>query len=545
MCPSFLKHDEWQEELGNDGQADFILNGIKYGFDIIDKGSKIKVAEMDNYSSALERRFEVERQLRTEIQEGRYKVCQEKPILISALGAIDKPNGGIRLITDCSQPKNCGAVNEYANHIISTKYQTVDDAVNIIRKFDCPYLAKVDLKSAYRSVAISRNNYPFMGLKWRFTGDKYFTYFYDIAMCFGSRKAPGIFHTLTQAVRRMMKRKGYDCVVYLDDFLIIAPSQDECQKGLSTLISLLRKLGFAIAWDKVIAPTMELIFLGININTRTKSLSLPQEKVQQMFTLLASFAKKKRASLKQLQQLAGKLAWCSRVVNIGRIYLQRVLDIMRPLQISTHKVVLTEEFKKDIHWWIQYLHAFNCKTYAPIITQEVVIQSDACSQGAGVLIPDFDWMYAMWKCDLPHMSNMHITCKETMAVILGIYRWAPLLRDTLITVETDNVYTKAVMNKGACKNEFIMHHLRYVGWLSVIFNFKINCVHVKGTNNITADCVSRLTERGNMLHWFSKLCNGMPYSNADVMLKCAGHMSPLTLCCLMSQARRHMPLFRD
>ena len=45
---------------------------------------------------------------------------------------------------------------------------------------------------------------------------------YDTRLPFGAKLAPTIFHKLTQAVRRMMNRRGFDLViVYLDDFFIV------------------------------------------------------------------------------------------------------------------------------------------------------------------------------------------------------------------------------------------------------------------------------------------------------------------------------------
>ena len=45
----------------------------------------------------------------------------------------------------------------------------------------------------------------------------------------------------------MMARHGFRAVVnYLDDFLIIGSTKEECQRGLVTRINLLHYLGFAV-----------------------------------------------------------------------------------------------------------------------------------------------------------------------------------------------------------------------------------------------------------------------------------------------------------
>ena len=106
----------------------------------------------------------------------------------------------------------------------------------------------------------------------------------------------------------MMIRRGFTAVVvYLDDFFICAPTLDECNVAMNTLVALLRRLGFSINWDKVIDPTRCLTFLGIEIDTATMVKRLPSENVLALKTELEVFAKRKRASKRQLQSLAGKL----------------------------------------------------------------------------------------------------------------------------------------------------------------------------------------------------------------------------------------------
>ena len=68
-------------------------------------------------------------------------------------------------------------------------------------------------------------------------------------------------------------------IVYLDDFLIIADSKEECAQALNCLIQLLRRSGFAIHWGKVIDPTNRITFLGIELESISMSLRLPKDKL--------------------------------------------------------------------------------------------------------------------------------------------------------------------------------------------------------------------------------------------------------------------------
>ena len=256
----------WEEELKGDIDRKFILNGIKSGFDITDLASEPKPVQCDNHKSAQPGSplyAKATKQILHEIGMGNYEVVSEPPDIISPLGVLEKPDGGIRLIHDCSMPPG-QAVNDYSTEEWHQRFARVEDAAALITE-GC-FMAKVDIQSAYRHVPISKHSQKVTGLKWQF-GSKT-VYLRDTKLCFGSRMAPGIFHRLTQAVKCMLKRKGLNAtVVYLDDIFIKSNSFQECLDALNLVIGLLRKLGLHINWKKVTDPSTKIVFLGIEIDS--------------------------------------------------------------------------------------------------------------------------------------------------------------------------------------------------------------------------------------------------------------------------------------
>ena len=204
----------WEEELHDDEDQDFILSGIKHGFDIIDKDAVPTPVECNNHKSA-------------------------QP------GSLLYDQATAQILKESPPPR-------------------VDDAAALVTE-DC-FIVKVDLQSAYRSVKISDHSKQITGLKWQF-GNRT-VYLWDIRLCFGSKLSPGIFHRLTQAVRRMLIRRGLMAtVVYLDDFFIKADTLKECAEAMNLLIALLRKIN----WKKVVDPSTKIVFLGIEIVYLIKS----------------------------------------------------------------------------------------------------------------------------------------------------------------------------------------------------------------------------------------------------------------------------------
>ena len=273
LSPGLQLH-VWEQELADDPDKEFLLQGIANGFDIIDDNVVISPVSAKNLPSARpssELYEKSSKQILSEIEVGNYVVCESPPEIISPIAVIQKPDGDVRLIHDCSRPIG-NAINDYYTTDWKQKFSTVDDAAAPMTE-GC-YFAKVYLKSAYRSVGLSQHSQQVTGLKWQFNGRT--VYMRDTKLCFGACLSPGVFHRLIQAVKRMMARRGYDLViVYLDDFLIISQSQIECQIALNILIQLLRKLGFSIHWGKVVDPTNKITFLGIELDSVAMILHLP------------------------------------------------------------------------------------------------------------------------------------------------------------------------------------------------------------------------------------------------------------------------------
>ena len=78
----------------------------------------------------------------------------------------------------------------------------------------------------------------------------------------------------------IVKSKGVQRIVnYLDDFIVVGNTYAECLESRNILTGVLETLGFEVAWKKVTEPDMSTTFLGININSETMSLTLPQDKL--------------------------------------------------------------------------------------------------------------------------------------------------------------------------------------------------------------------------------------------------------------------------
>ena len=303
-----------------------------------------------------------------------------------------------------------------------------------------------------------------------------------------------------------MARKGFSGIVaYIDDFLIITETFEECRQALATLLSLLRKLGFMINWNKVVDPCQQIVFLGVEIDSILLCLRLPADKLEAFRKELAHFSKLKRASKHQLQQLAGRLNWAAAVVRGGRVYLRNVINMINRLKSKRSRVCLSQDVQEDIQWWHSFIQLFNGKSAVLDSTPITCVYTVACGKGAGAYFID-DWAYCNWARDWPEMADLHINHKEALAVALACYRWCHLWTGKKILILSDNQTAVSTINRGTSRDRRVMDTLRGVFWLSAIFGFHLCARYFPGHQNVTADCVSCLHERGRL----QQLCGLLP-----------------------------------
>lgn len=455
--------------------------------------------EIDNYQSATNAKARpyVEAQIREEIDNGRYKVVHEKPQIISALGAIpkNKEQTKFRLIHDASRPYGT-AINDFAHHD-PFKYQSIQDAVNLIKPGD--WLAKIDLQNSFRSVGIKVDNYGATGLKWRFKGQKRDTFFVDTRASFGAKRSPEIFNELSQSVLAIMRTKGfYNIVVYCDDFLIIASSKEECRRTMLQLMKVLRKLGFSINYNKVLGPAQIMIFLGIELNTIEMTLALPHEKLDEIRYSLSVAMQSYKMSKRGLQSLIGKLSWATQVIYGGRFHLRRLLDRISGLRYPSHRTRVTQEMRADMAWWLEFMACFNGITrMVEYDRPHAALSIDACPEAAGAHFQG-DIVYTPWRQVWPEASGLHVNHLEVLALEPAAATWAPLWANRRVMVHSDNICAVHTINKGISKNSVVMASLRRVFWLSAIYNFRLKAVYYPGVRNTLADRASRLHEPGGL-----------------------------------------------
>ena len=91
--------------------------------------------------------------------------------------------------------------------------------------------------------------------------------------------APKIFSAVADALLWILVQKGINSLLhYLDDFIFVSKSPDEAKRKMCTLVSTFTSLGVPLEPSKLTANC--LTFLGIELDTATLHLRLPNDKLQ-------------------------------------------------------------------------------------------------------------------------------------------------------------------------------------------------------------------------------------------------------------------------
>ena len=501
-------YDECFSNLsGRDPNADYIFTGVRDGFKIVDDTFGGSYA-CNNYSSILDPEFrsQMDNNIEAELIRGKVSVVSDPPTCIRAMGAIRKSNGKLRPITDCRCPEG-----ESINNFMSTTCKEFTflklDEVADYMEHSC-WFAVLDLQAAYRSVHIFPQHRTFQGFVWDVNGLP--GYLTDNCLSFGLRCAPYIFSRLTEFVVRGMLRRGYHGIFgYLDDFLVVADSEDLCRDKLHGLIRFVRSLGFDVAWDKLISPTQVATYLGIEMDSINMQFRLPGKKLVKLKSLVAKYKSASHATKRELQVLAGHLAHASTVVRGGRTFSRRLLNLVKYLPDSPRRVTLPEWFKPDLVWWAKLMDTFNgsAKVIRSQTTLEGHISTDSSMSGFGGVWAG-DWFVGTWVDPLTHRTegvpdhhlvsspesytpSININILELWPVIVAAQRWGRYWQGKKVHFLTDNTQVLQMINTGRSASIECMFWIRELFWLSFIYNFHAVASHIGTQDNIVPDHLSR------------------------------------------------------
>ena len=471
--------------------VDYIVQGLRHGFDIGFHGPVVSTNPR-NLRSSIAFRQEITDAIAKEVSRGHtagpFPSAPFAPFHCSPLGAVPKKDGSARIILDLSSPRGL-SINEGISHdLFSVKYASFDEAVDLVKPVgpSC-FLAKIDIKHAFRLCPVKPAQWPLLGYFW----ENQFNF--DMRLPFGSRSSPFIFNTLADLLLWILIFvSGIPHIIhYLDDFLIVASSKDDCSTYMGSMFSMFSRLGVPIAVEKTVGPSQIVTYLGIVMDTVRRELRLPHEKLVELLNVLRGWSSVRKCTKRELLSLIGSLSFAAKVVKPGRMFLRRLIDLSTTVRRLDHHITLNAGSKADIQWWLDFLPGWNgvCMMQSEIITSPTIsLFTDASDLGCGALYGD-RWFSLPFP---PKFVDHHISIRELFAIVAAVYTWGVEWENKQILIFTDNEAITHVWRTGRSKDPMIMNLVRFLFLFAARHNINILLQHIRGYYNLPADLLSRL-----------------------------------------------------
>ena len=317
------------------GKTNYLVKGFKKGFSLKFKGNRIVKRTAPNLKIRIGSKEEIWNKIMTEVKAGRYAGPFEEPpfehFIQSPIGLVPKDKGKkTRLIFHLSYPRNGNSESVNAGiprEHCTVKYPDFTDAVEmcIHAGMNCT-CAKSDMSMAFRHVPLRKKDWSLLILKAEHpeTGKTFF--FVDKCLPFGAGISCKIFQEISNGIAHIVKYYNKKPLVnYLDDYFFADVKKLWCDEQVKTFLKICNMIQFPVAIEKTYWGTTILTFLGLLLDTTQGLVGIPTEKIERALDMIEYFLNKnkKKATVKEIQKLAGYLNFLCRCVIPGRAFTRR------------------------------------------------------------------------------------------------------------------------------------------------------------------------------------------------------------------------------
>ena len=419
---------------------------------------------------------------------------------VSPLNSVPKDDTDRRVIVDLSWPIDASinssiSKDVYLGEDISLHYVTVEDVCNMVLKVGRGALIyKRDLRKAYRQFPVDPRDYRYLGYWWR--DELYFDTVLLMGQCNAAmgcqRTTDATMHIHLTQERSRTQDSTIDGAAYLDDMIGVAAASI-ASDAFDNLGLLLIDLGLQENHSKACPPATAQLVLGVLIDTWALTVSIGAERLSDLSVLLQAWLVMEECSKVELQSLIGTLCFVMKCVRQSRIFINRLLSVLRSFSSSgMKKMPLCPEFRKDIRWWAHFMPRYNGVSIIPPvewIAPDAVFMSDSTMSGCGGLT-DKEYFHTSFPEKILS-QDLDINALEILAVTVSVRLWGAEYAGQKILIYCDNLQSVRAINTGETRNLFTASCVRHLWLETCTFGFQLKAVHLPGVENRLADSLSR------------------------------------------------------
>ena len=206
---------------------------------------------------------------------------------------------------------------------------------------------------------------------------------------------------------------------------------------------------------------------------------------------LVSWSNRKKCKKQELESLIGKLSFISKIVQPGRLFLRRLINLCATVRKSHHYIYMNKDSRADILWWMDFLPSWSHSTIIPesyvTYPSDLRLYTDACDYGFGAVYQN-EWIQSQFT----EQYLLHsIDFKELFAIVAAVFTWGSHWKGKRIVFYTDNKPISEIWQAGSTPSNDLMHLVRELYLHAARCQFSLSLKHISGTHNSVADSLSR------------------------------------------------------
>ncbi len=349
------------------------------------------------------------------------------------------------------------------------------------------YAASIDLKDAYLHIPIHPSHRKWLS----FCIDRVVYQFRVLP--FGLSTAPRTFTRIVKVIAEYLRTQGHFLYVYLDDWLLTAPTECQLQRTISATTDLVTNLGFLINEKKSCrVPSQRVDFLGASLDFQRARASPSEDRIRSTTACARQILAKEAAPARLWTRLLGLQASMTAILPDCRRHMRLIqLHVLSRFNIRrdpmSKKIPHTPAVRQALLWWTL---PENLGPGMPFSSRRssYTLTTDASKAGWGAHMDDKQ-VSGLWSKSL---AKNHINILELWAVHLALRHFLPRVRHHRVTVRCDNMSVVAYINKqgGTRSKSLCLQTLKLLTWCHR-FDIELHAIHLPGEDNTLADALSR------------------------------------------------------
>lgn len=395
-----------------------------------------------------------------------------------------------RVIVDLSFPEGEGVnagidTHDYYGVDITYTLPTISDLVTILQREGRGALVwKADLARAYRQLRVDPLDCPLLGMKLH--GE----YYIDLCPPFGCKTSSAACQRMSNGVVHIMAKRGYQVLAYLDDYAAANSSLSEACESFNSFKQLAKHLGLELAPHKCRPPATDIEWLGYRVNTKDMTVAIPDEKMEETLKECARWMGRSRANLRMLQSLAGRLLFLANAITPARKFVARIISTLKGVSQSNW-TTLSQGFKLDLLWFLQYSKQANGVLYYTPDKKEVEIQCDSSLTAGGGCTTTHCYAWVYTPAHLATYNLIHHL--EAINLLVAYHTLARFVHQpgVKIVLATDNISSSYALQSGRTADAVFANCARELWLAALTNNHDVIIRHKYGHQIPLADALSR------------------------------------------------------